>query len=57
MNINDKILTPTHENGWLVNYVDRILSQYVHLGVNGKVEDWQEISYEEKISLEKEWYE
>lgn len=56
MIIDGRILTPSDPKNWLVNYNERIFSQYVHLGGHGKVEDWSEITPEEKERLEKEWY-
>ena len=55
MIVDGKILTPSIKENWLVNYNEKIFSQYVHLGRTGKVEDWAEITPDEKERLEKEW--
>lgn len=55
MNVNDRILTPSTTGNYLVNYGEKIISQYVHLSSYGDPDYWDEITEAEKDALEEEW--
>ncbi len=51
---NQRVFTP--DNGlWLLNANDRVISNKVYLGVNADSSQWQEITEEEKQSIESTW--
>ena len=48
------IIIPS-ENYFLYNEKEKVISDKVFLGKESNAEDWQEITLEEKETLEKEW--
>lgn len=57
LNINQQRILIPAENNFLYNKKAQVISDKVYLGVNAALEDWVEISQEEKENIEKEWEE
>lgn len=49
-----RVITPA-ENMWLCDKADRVISDKVYLGINADETMWEEITAEEKASLETLW--
>lgn len=49
-----RILIPS-ENHYLVNKKEKIISDKVFIGKEANADDWQEITADEKESLEEKW--
>ena len=53
---SQKPLTPT-EGNWLYNEKEKIITDFVLLGIEANESDWVEITSEEKARLEELWNE
>ena len=49
-----RIITP-NDDMWLCNEEQQVISDKVYLGINADVNDWHDITSEEKVNFESLW--